>query len=145
MVNTNFLGAIRVTKEILPYFEKQGYGKCLYNASLSSYFGLPYAGGYGSSKAGLVSFLESIQPQMRLKNIDIQVINHGFVKTRLTDKNDFVMPQIMMPKKTAKLIFEGMQKDSFEIRFPFKLSLFLRVLRVLPYKLSLYITKGLLK
>ena len=67
------------------------------------------------------------------------------MKTRLTDKNKFEMPQLMQPKFTAEKIFEGIQNpNSFEIRFPLLLTLFLRVLSLLPYKISLVITKKML-
>jgi len=146
MTNINYLGSIRLIKTLLPYLEKQGFGKCVFNASLSSYFGLPYGGAYSASKAALVNFAQSIQPELLEKNIQIQIINHGFVKTRLTQKNDFDMPELMEAKTAALNIYKGIESTyKFEIRFPFKLSLFLRVLNYLPYKLSLAITRKLLK
>lgn len=146
MANINYLGAIRVIKTLLPYFENQGFGRCVFNASLSSYFGLPYGGAYSASKAALVNFAQSIHPELVEKNIQIQIINHGFVKTRLTQKNDFEMPELMDAITAAKNIQEGLKDEhTFEIRFPFKLSVFLRLLNYLPYKLSLAITRKLLK
>ena len=55
------------------------------------------------------------------KNINLQVINHGFVKSRLTSKNDFKMPQLMQPDFAAKKIFEELNKSyRFDITFPLK-------------------------
>lgn len=145
MNEVNYLGVIRLMTQILPYFKVQKKGHWVWNSSISSYFGLPQGGGYSAPKAALVNLAQAIEPELNLLNINLQIINHGFVKTRLTDKNKFEMPQLMQPKFTAEKIFEGIQNpNSFEIRFPLLLSLFLRVLSLLPYKLSLSITKKML-
>ena len=116
------------------------------NASLASCFGLPYGGAYSASKAALVNIAQSLQPELQRKNIYLQIINHGFVKTRLTAKNDFEMPQLMEVDYAAKKIFDELNKSyKFEISFPFMLSKFLRILSFLPYSWSFSITKKFLK
>jgi short-subunit dehydrogenase len=147
MINTNYLGAVRVLKPLVSYLEKQKKeARIILNASLSSYFGLPYGGAYSASKAALVNLAQSIQPELLRKNIYVQIINHGFVKTRLTAKNDFDMPQLMLPNIAAKKIFEQLNKPyRFEISFPFVLSKFLRLISLVPYKLSFFITRKFLK
>ncbi len=146
MININYLGVVRVLKYLLVLLKKQKESKIVLNASLSSYFGLPYASSYGSSKAALVNFAQSIQPELIKNNIYLQIINHGFVKTRLTKKNDFDMPQLLEASYTAERIFEELSKPyKFEIRFPFLLSKFLQLISLLPYSLSLKITKRFLK
>lgn len=145
MNEVNYLGVIRVMNEILPYFKEQKNGQWIWNCSLSSYFGLPQGGGYSAPKAALVNLAQSLQPELDLLNIKLQIINHGFVKTRLTDKNSFEMPQLMTPLFTAKKILEGIEQSyTFEIRFPYFLSLILKILRFLPYKLSLKLTQKIL-
>jgi len=142
MNEVNYLGAVRIIVSLTPFFEKQGFGSFVCNASISSYIGLPYGGGYSAPKAALLNFCESIQPELMAKNIQVQVINHGFVKTRLTAKNEFKMPQLLEPSQAAKTIYEQLQKPyRFEIRFPFLLTSFLNILRMLPYKFSLSLTK----
>lgn len=145
MVQVNYLGAVRVMIELMPYFEAQLRGRWVWNASLSSYFGLPFGGGYSAPKAALVNLAESLQPELKEKGIDLQIINHGFVKTKLTEKNTFEMPEIMEPEEAAKKIIRGIEKkDRFEIHFPFKLSTVLQLLRILPYSISLALTKKML-
>lgn len=145
MMQVNFLGAVRVMTELMPYFETKKSGRWVWNASLSSYFGLPLGGGYSAPKAALVNLAESIQPELKEKNIDLQIINHGFVKTKLTQKNTFEMPELMEPEEAAQKIIEGIdKKDRFEIHFPFKLSTVLQLLRILPYRVSLALTKKML-
>lgn len=142
MVQTNYLGAIRVTHSLIPFFLENGKGHFVFNASISSYFGLPYGGGYSASKAALLNFCESIKPELEEKNIEVQVINHGFVKTRLTAKNNFEMPQLLEAKDAAHIIFKRISKSKdFEIRFPFMISSFLYFLKVIPYRVAFYFTK----
>lgn len=145
MVQINYLGAIRLIHLLTPLFEAQGWGRWAFNASLSSYFGLPYGGGYSGPKAAMVNLIESIQPELMAKKIQVQIINHGFVKTRLTQKNDFEMPQLMSPETAALNIYKGLNASyAFEIRFPYKLAWFLRLIRFLPYRFSLALTKRML-
>lgn len=142
MNDINYLGALRVITALSPLYEKQKHGNFVFNLSISSYIGLPYGGGYSAPKAALLNFCESIQPELMAKNIKVQVINHGFVKTRLTEKNDFEMPQLLEAGDAASIIYKQLQKKyRFEIRFPFLLTSFINLLRMLPYKISLALTK----
>jgi short-subunit dehydrogenase len=145
MMQVNYMGAVKVMSEIVPYFEAQKSGRWIWNASLSSYFGLPLGGGYSAPKAALVNLAEALQPELKEKGIELQVINHGFVKTRLTQKNTFDMPELMSPEDAAEKIAYEIQKPyHFEIHFPFKLSTFLQTLRIIPYNLALALTKKML-
>ncbi len=142
---TNYLGVINIMVLLKEYFLNQGHGKWIWNLSISSYFGLPKGGAYSAPKAALLNLAQSIQPELITNNIHLQVINHGFVKTRLTSKNKFEMPQLMTAIFAANKIYEQISKtNKFEIRFPFLLSMFLRFLSLLPYKISLAITKKML-
>ncbi|XPV70377.1 MAG: SDR family NAD(P)-dependent oxidoreductase [Halarcobacter sp.] len=147
MNSVNYLGVVKIMTKLLPLYKNNNiHTRWIWNCSISSYFGLPQGGGYSAPKAALVNLAESIQPELDKNNIKLQIINHGFVKTRLTEKNKFEMPQIMSPEFTAKKILEGIEtSSSFEIRFPYKLSLFLRILKFLPYKFSLKLTKKLVQ
>ena len=145
MMQVNYMGAVRVMSQLMPYFERAGEGRWIWNASLSSYFGLPLGGGYSAPKAALVNLAEALQPELKAKGIELQLINHGFVKTRLTQKNSFEMPELMSPEEAAEKIAQEIQKRyRFEIHFPFKLSTFLQALRLLPYNISLALTKKML-
>ena len=145
MMQINYMGAVRVMTELMPYFEEQKSGRWIWNASLSSYFGLPLGGGYSAPKAALCNLAEALQPELMQKGIELQIINHGFVKTRLTQKNSFEMPGVMEAHQAATKIARETEKPyRFEIHFPFGLSSFLRLLRLLPYRLSLWLTKKML-
>lgn len=145
MNQANYLGAVAIMLALQPLFAKQGHGRWLWNVSLASYFGLPYGGGYSAPKAALLNLAESLQPELAQQAIRLQVINHGFVKTRLTAKNDFNMPGLVEPEQAAALIIKGMRSTGFEIRFPFGLRFFLSTLKLLPYRWALAITRRMLK
>jgi short-subunit dehydrogenase len=146
MNQVNYLGAIRVVHALSPLYLVQKSGAFVFNVSISSYLGLPYGGAYSAPKAALLNFCESIQPELLAHNIKVQVINHGFVKTKLTQKNDFEMPQLLEAEQAAQIIFSQLQKNyKFEIRFPFLLTSFLNILRMVPYRLSLALTSKALR
>lgn len=147
MTQVNYLGAVRVMTQLIPYFKEQKdetakSRRWIWNASLSSYFGLPLGGAYSAPKAALVNLAEALQPELKANNIELQIINHGFVKTRLTQKNDFEMPELMSAQEAAQKILKATEKPyRFEIHFPFKLATFLQLLKILPYRLSLYLSR----
>lgn len=146
MNQTNYLGAVALMIPLQKLFQQQGKGgRWVWNASLAAYFGLPYGGGYSAPKAALVNLAESLHPELAQQGIRLQIINHGFVRTRLTEKNTFTMPGLLEPAAAAQLIAEGVAKNkSFEIRFPRRLRLILSLLKSLPYAWSLRLTHKML-
>ena len=90
------------------------------------------------AKAGLINFTESLRAETD-KNIDIRLINPGFVRTPATDKNTFKMPMRIEPAKAARLIAKGLRGKNFEIHFPKLFTLRIKLLRHLPYSRSLKI------
>jgi short-subunit dehydrogenase len=145
LAQTNYLGAVRLMVRLLPYFRESGGGRWVWNVSLSADFGLPYGGAYSAPKAALLNLAQSIQPELGTQGINLQVINHGFVHTRLTAMNDFAMPGVMEASDAATKIAQAIDHSKgFEIRFPFGLGAMLCVLKLLPYRFSLAITKKML-
>lgn len=147
MNQTNYLGAVALMIPLQKLFLQQGGGgRWIWNASLAAYFGLPYGAGYSAPKAALVNLAESLQPELAVQGIKLQIINHGFVRTRLTKKNNFAMPGLLEPRTAARLIDEGLVKNnSFEIHFPRRLRWALSLLKCLPYTWSLRLTKKMLR
>lgn len=146
MNQANYLGVVALMLPLHHRFQQQGGGRWVWNASLAAYFGLPYGGGYSAPKAALVNLAESLQPELKQQGIHLQIINHGFVRTRLTAKNPFEMPGLLEPEQAARLIVDGIDTaKGFEIRFPFKLRIALSLLKCLPYSWSLALTKKTLR
>jgi short-subunit dehydrogenase len=132
MGEVNFLGASRVVGSVIKDMVANNRGHIVLVGSLSGFRGLPGAIGYCSSKAGMMSLAESMQADLRKTPIDVQLINPGFIKTRLTDKNDFNMPFIMSAEDAAKEVFDHMNTDNFKKSFPMVFSWVFRLSQFMP-------------
>ena len=142
LTQTNYLGDVGIMIPLSKKCLEQGYGELIWNSSLARYFGLTSGGEYSAPKGALVYLAESIEPELRSYGIRLRIINHGFVKTRLTRKNTFTMPQLMEPSDAAKHIADALDvSEGFEIRFPKFLTFMLALIRFIPYSLSLRLTK----
>jgi NADP-dependent 3-hydroxy acid dehydrogenase YdfG len=118
MADINFTGCIRAIGAVLPGMIAKGRGHVVITGSLSGFRGLPGAIGYAASKAGTMVLAESMHADLRNSGIVVQLANPGFIRTRLTAKNDFAMPFIMEPEAAAEIMFRHMQSDRFKISFP---------------------------
>ena len=132
MGEVNFLGASRVVGSVIKDMIAKNAGHIVLVGSLSGFRGLPGAIGYCSSKAVMMSLAESMQADLRTSPIEVQLINPGFIKTRLTDKNDFNMPFIMSPEDAAKEVFDHMNTDTFKKSFPMVFSWVFRLSQFMP-------------
>ena len=146
VINVNFLGVIDSVKAVEQYFKNKKSGHISIVSSIAGYRGLPNSSGYGPSKAALTNFSESIYFDFKKFGVRISVISPGFIKTPLTDKNKFSMPFLKTVDYAADKIFLGLIKsNAFEIHFPKGLTLILKFLRILPYKLYLFLVDKLVK
>ena len=146
VMNVNYFGVLNCVKAVEKYFKEKKGGHISIVSSIAGYRGLPNSSGYGPSKAALTNFCESIYFDFKKFNVRISVISPGFIKTPLTDKNNFPMPFLKTVDFAAEKIFKGLVKEkAFEIHFPKGLTLILKFLRVLPYKIYLFLVDKLVK
>lgn len=132
MLEVNFSGAVRVLGHILPEFVAKESGDITLIGSLAGYQGLPAAVGYGASKSALISLAETMRHDLRGSGITIRIVNPGFIKTRLTDMNDFSMPQLMSAETAAEHVLRAMQTRRFRTDFPRPFSWAIKALTLLP-------------
>ena len=132
MVEVNFTGALRVLGEVIPGMVERGAGHVVLTGSLSAFRGLPGTVGYSSSKAALASLAETLRFDLKGTGVKVQTANPGFIRTRLTEKNDFKMPFILEPEDAAQAMFDHMQTDRFKKSFPRLFSLFFRASQLMP-------------
>jgi len=137
IVEINFNGFLNFLSIVAPYFIAKQSGHIATIASVAGYRGLPQSMCYGATKSAIINLCEGIYPELKSQNVLISVINPGFVKTRLTDKNNFAMPFIISPKQASDYIYQGLMAKKFEIDFPKKFTIILKFLRILPYKFYL--------
>ena len=112
-------------------------------ASVAGFCGLPHAGIYGATKAGLISYAESLRAELQGSSVRVHIVTPGFVATPLTARNAFPMPFLMTAEQAAERIIRGLGRDDFEITFPRRLSWALKILRLLPYRLFFALTRRL--
>ena len=133
IMEVNYFGTMNSINSIYEHFSEKKSGQISIISSVAGYRGLPAAGAYCASKAALTSFTESLNFDMMQKNVRISLISPGFIKTPMTDQNDFPMPMIKSPEFAADEIFKGLTtKKSFEIHFPKVFTYFLKLLSIVP-------------
>lgn len=132
MCDINFTGLARVLGQVVPNMVQRDGGHIVITSSLTGFRGLPGSIGYTASKAATMSLAECMYADLRKTGVDIQVVNPGFIKTQLTDKNDFNMPFIMEPEEAAQIVFDHMKSGGFKRSFPTLFSLVFRGSQFLP-------------
>jgi NAD(P)-dependent dehydrogenase (short-subunit alcohol dehydrogenase family) len=133
LVRVNLLGAINATALLVPYFIDRGQGRLAITASVAGYGGLPTGLVYGATKAALINFAETLYLDLAPRGVAVHLINPGFVKTPLTDRNEFQMPALISSEEAAREILAGMERGEFEIHFPRRFTRVMKLLRMLPY------------
>ena len=140
----NFFGTVNSIKAVEEYYKNRNEGTIAIVSSIAGYRGLPNSTGYGPSKSALNNLAESLYFDFGRHNVRVCLVSPGFIKTPMTDKNDFKMPFLKTPEFAADKIYDGLvNKKSFEIHFPKELTLTLKFFSILPYKLYFYLVKKL--
>ena len=132
MAEINFTGLMRVMGQVVPDMVARDVGHIVITSSLTGFRGLPGSIGYTASKAATMSLAECMYADLRKTGVHVQVVNPGFIKTQLTEKNDFKMPFLMTPEEASQEVFEHMNTDKFKKSFPFAFSLVFRGSQFLP-------------
>ncbi len=140
----NVHGVVRCLFGMLDELKQKDQSQVVLVSSVAGYSGLPRAAAYGSSKAALIHLAESLRHECKASGINITLVNPGFVKTPLTDKNEFPMPFIMSVEKATDAMYKGIQSGRFEVTFPKRFTWMLKFLRILPYPLYFAITRKFL-
>ncbi|HPF45636.1 MAG: SDR family NAD(P)-dependent oxidoreductase [Alphaproteobacteria bacterium] len=145
MMNVNFLGIVNMISALLPHKNPERSVTIAAITSPSGWRGLPGGIGYGSSKAAVINLIESMKPELDGSGFDVRLVNPGFIKTRLTDKNKFKMPQLMRPDDAAARTLDGLSGTKFDISFPNPFLFYLKLLRILPYSLFFWVMNKMVK
>jgi short-subunit dehydrogenase len=145
VIDVNLIGVLNCLSPILKLMKLKNNGQIVFVSSPAGYQGLPGGGFYGVTKSALTFLAETLRIELVDKNIKVQVVHPGFVKTAMTDKNPFHMPFLMEPKIAANKIFQKLKSNDFEIYFPKKLIIPMKLLRLLPYKMYFFIMKHFIK
>ena len=136
IVDVNIGGVLNGIDAVLPTLRSQRAGAIAIVASVAGYAGLPQALAYGPTKAALINFAETLYLDLHPEGVGVYLVCPGFVETPLTAGNAFEMPALMKPDEAARRIVEGFAAGRFEIHFPRRFTGWLKLLRMLPYRLQ---------
>ena len=133
IMEVNFFGTVNSINAVYEYYKSKKAGQISIVSSVAGYRGLPAAGAYCASKSALSSFAESLYFDLKRSNVRVSLVSPGFIKTPMTDQNDFPMPMIKSPEFAAEQMFKGLTKSKgFEIHFPKSFTTIMKVLKVIP-------------
>ncbi len=140
MVRVNILGMIEVAR-LCPPLLRDG-GQLVLFGSVAGYIGLPGGQPYSATKAAVNNLAETLAVELAPR-VDVRLVCPGFVQTRLTARNKFAMPAIISAEQAADAVLRGMQRRGFEIHFPRRFTWAMKLLRVMPYAVSLRLLRRL--
>ena len=145
LINVNLKGTLYCIEALIQKMSKTKNHIAIVSSPVG-YRGLPTAGAYGLTKAGLTNLAESLFFDLEKENIKISLINPGFIKSASTDLNTFKMPFLKSSDYAAQKVFKGLTgKYKFEIFFPWFFLILLKIFRILPYKIYFYLVKKITK
>lgn len=134
-MQTNFLSMVYGIEAVLPLLRASRSAQLVGMSSTVAYRGLPRAEAYGASKAAVKHLFESLDLDVMKDGIAVSVVCPGFVRTPLTDRNDFPMPFRVEADEAARRIVDGIEAKTPEIHFPKRFSLLFKLLSLLPHRL----------
>jgi short-subunit dehydrogenase len=143
VITTNLIALGYCLQSVLPRIKKGGQLALM--GSSASYLPFSRAEAYGASKAGVAYLAKTLAIDLIDNQINVCLINPGFVKTPLTDKNAFSMPMLITADKAADYIFKGLLKGKREIHFPMIFTFTLKILASFPNAVWRFIATRMIK
>jgi NAD(P)-dependent dehydrogenase (short-subunit alcohol dehydrogenase family) len=137
----NYVGALYLLDAVLPTMLARRQGHISLISSVAGFRGLPNSLAYGPTKAALTHLAETLYLDVQDHGMGVSVIHPGFVQTPLTAQNQFHMPALMSPEDAAQAMIRGWERGQFEMHFPRRFTGWLKLLRLLPYRLYFPLVK----
>jgi short-subunit dehydrogenase len=139
-VEVNLLGLNNLLAAVVPAMSRARHGHVVGIASVAGYRGLAGAEAYGATKAAQINLLEGLRAALSRHGVRVTTVCPGFVRTEMTDRNDFTMPFLIDADDAAKAIADGLEARRTEIVFPLRMALTMKTARLLPVRLWAAIT-----
>ncbi|TNF62634.1 MAG: SDR family NAD(P)-dependent oxidoreductase [Burkholderiales bacterium] len=134
-MDINYSGALNVMAAVLPGMIARGQGHLSLISSVAGFRGLPKSLAYGPTKAALTHLAENLYLDLQPLGVGVSAIHPGFVQTPLTAGNNFEMPALITPAQAAQAMLQGWARGDFDIHFPRRFTRWMKLLRLLPYRL----------
>ncbi len=135
----NVIGVFNTIHPALSRMKKRGRGQVAIVSSLAGYIGLPGSPMYSASKNAVRAYGEALRPVYARRGIEVNVICPGWVRSRITDRNQYKMPFFMEVEKAAKIIVKGLAKNKGRISFPWPMVVLIKLMAILPISWALAI------
>ncbi|MDH5558679.1 MAG: SDR family NAD(P)-dependent oxidoreductase [Alphaproteobacteria bacterium] len=133
---TNLNGVVNTLHPAAERMIARGHGQIAMVSSLAGFRGIPGAPAYSTSKAAVKAWGDAMRSRLKPRGVTVSIIFPGFVRTPLTDVNQFPMPFLMEADKAAALIRRRLARGKAMIAFPWPTYLFVRLMAALPYLVS---------
>lgn len=134
-LGANVFGIIYWVEQLLPEFVKKKEGMIVGISSLSDNRGYSGSGFYCASKSAASIYLEGLRVELKRYGVKVITVKPGFVKTPMTDQNEFKMPLLMSAEKAARIIIDGIKKEKRLIQFPWQMVFITKLVGLLPGRL----------
>jgi short-subunit dehydrogenase len=132
LIDSNYMSMIYAIEASLPLLKNSNHAHLVGMSSTAAYLGFPRSEAYGATKAAILNLFRALKVSLSPYNINVSTICPGFVKTELTDKNDFPMPCLISAQQASKEILKGIAANKHEIHFPKRFSYTLKALALMP-------------
>ena len=118
MINLNFSSTIVMIEYFVQQMIKRNSGHIVGVSSIAGFRGMPNAGVYSATKAGVATYLEGLRVSLGNYKIDITDIRPGFVDTPMTQAKNNPKPFLTTPEDAAKMIAKAIAKKKKRFTFP---------------------------
>lgn len=141
VIDINLLGMVHTFQPFIKSMKQAKKGSLVGIASVAGIRGLPGAGAYSASKAAVITYLESLRVELAPEGVHVTTIAPGYIKTPMTDINQYAMPFLMAPEVAAKKFAQAIAKKKRFIVIPWQMGWLARIMKCLPPWLWDYMMK----
>jgi short-subunit dehydrogenase len=132
IIDINLDGTFNTVQPLIPRMTARRRGQVALMSSMAGWRGMPNAPAYSTTKVAVRAYGEAIRPLLAKNNVRVSVIFPGFIKTPLTDANNFHMPFLISAEEAAEKIKSGLEKNCARIAFPWQMLFLSRLIAALP-------------
>lgn len=128
----NVMGMVHTFSPFIPAMRAAQQGQLVGVASVAGIRGLPGAGAYSASKAAVISYLESLRVEMLAHHIRVTTVAPGYIRTPMTDINQYPMPFLMDVNVFAEKFLDAVERKRRLVFIPWQMGILARLMRLLP-------------